>query len=92
MDRYRRLKNKGRALVVLVNGVPALRVQRVDDLGDPLPAEEYAIDVGDLAQAIERADSTLKDLKALLADALAVAATAPAAIGWPEDEQKTPAG
>ena len=93
--RYRRLKNKGRAVVVLVNGVPALRLQRFDEDGDPLPLEEYGIDVADVTDKVAAMEETLRDLRALLADAVAVLATAPAATGpaWPEDEaKKIPAG
>lgn len=94
--RYRRLKNKGRALVVLVNGVPALRLQRFDEDGDPLALEEYGIDVADVTAKVAAMEETLRDLRALLADCVAVLASAPAAAtgpAWPDEETtKNPAG
>lgn len=94
--RYRKLKAKGRAVVVLVNGVPALRLQRFDEDGDPLPLEEYGIDMADVTAKVNAMEENLRDLRALLADCVAVLASAPAAAtgpAWPDEEvKKTPAG
>lgn len=72
MDRYRRLKLRGRAVVVLVNGTPALRITRTDEFGDELSVEETGVDVADLAVKVDAMDSKLRDFKALLADCQAL--------------------
>ena len=74
MDRYRRLKQRGRAVVVLVNGTPALRITRTDEFGDEMSFEETGVDVVDLQAKVDAMDSRLKDFKALLADCQALLA------------------
>jgi len=77
MERYRRLKQRGRATVVLANGTPALRITRMDEFGDEMNVEETGVDVADLTAKVDAMDSRLKDFKALLADCQALLAAAP---------------
>jgi len=72
MERYRRLRAKGRATVALRNGSPALILTKLDEFGDELPPEEIGVDVAELQAKLENLRDRIKDTQALLDDCIAI--------------------